>query len=291
MIVDAHVHAGIGRGPLTAPWNAEARLGRYRRRADAAGIDVSILVGLFQPDTSVANRQVGEIVSREPDRFVGFVSVHPKRDAGGVGRIVDDAIERWGFKGIKVHRLQAPLTREVCDVARACRLPILYDVVDRTELVDVVAEEFPEVDFIVPHLGSFGDDWRSHARVVEQLVRYPNLHADTSAVRRFDFLVEAVERAGAHKLIFGSDGPWMHPGLELEKIRLLRLPAADEELVLAGNVLRLLGEQARRPQQRARIRAASPYGRPGIGRRGSVTWPDYRQSTVPTNRYREGAIR
>ena len=55
------------------------------------------------------------------------------------------------------------------------------------------------------------------------------------------WLVQAVRRAGPHKLLFGSDGPWLHPGLELEKIRLLRLPAADQALILGGNFLRLIG--------------------------------------------------
>jgi hypothetical protein len=60
-------------------------------------------------------------------------------------------------------------------------------------------------------------------------------------VRRFDLLEQAVRRAGAHKVLFGSDGPWLHPGVELEKIRLLRLGAGDEALVLGGNLLRLIG--------------------------------------------------
>jgi uncharacterized protein len=76
--------------------------------------------------------------------------------------------------------------------------------------------------------------------VIDQLVRYPNVYADTSGVRRFDYLVEAVRRAGARKLLFGSDGPWLHPGLELHKIRLLGLPPAQEALVLGKNALRLL---------------------------------------------------
>jgi uncharacterized protein len=67
-------------------------------------------------------------------------------------------------------------------------------------------------------------------------------------VRRFDYIVQAVARAGAKKVIFGSDGPWLHPGLELHKIRLLGLPPEQEALILGGNVLRLL-HQARLNRQ------------------------------------------
>jgi hypothetical protein len=61
-----------------------------------------------------------------------------------------------------------------------------------------------------------------------------------AGVRRFRYLVQAVRRAGARKLIFGPDGPWPHPGLELHKIRLLGLSADDEAAVLGGTLLRLL---------------------------------------------------
>jgi predicted TIM-barrel fold metal-dependent hydrolase len=89
-------------------------------------------------------------------------------------------------------------------------------------------------------LGSNTDDFRAHQQVVYQLARYPNVFADTSAVRQFDYIVEAVKRAGPRKLLFGSDGPWLHPGVEIAKIRLLGLSAENEALILGGNILRLL---------------------------------------------------
>ena len=114
------------------------------------------------------------------------------------------------------------------------------DVANKTQVVDMFAPEYPDVDFILPHLGSFMDDWGAHARVIEQIVRYPNVYADTSAVRRFDYIVEAVRRAGPQKLLFGSDGPWLHPGVELQKIKLLGLSRYSEALILGGNLMRLL---------------------------------------------------
>ena len=66
------------------------------------------------------------------------------------------------------------------------------------------------------------------------------MYSDTAGVRRFDYIVQAVRRAGARKLLFGSDGPWLHPELELHKIRLLGLPAEKEELITGGNTARLL---------------------------------------------------
>jgi uncharacterized protein len=238
MIVDCHCHAGKG-DRMTAPWNTDAPIEPYLRRAHRAGIDKTIVFAPFHSDYRQANRQVARIVARYPARLIGFAFVHASRDAGRIFPMVEQA-RRWGFLGIKSHGFEAMPTRELCEAALAFGMPLLTDVVGRAEIVDMLAPQFPSVDFIIPHLGSFADDWRAHQRVIDQLVRYPNVYADTSAVRRFDYLVEAVRRGGAHKILFGSDGPWLHPGLELHKIRLLRLPPAQEALILGGNILRLL---------------------------------------------------
>jgi uncharacterized protein len=155
--------------------------------------------------------------------------------------MVREAVEMYGFRGIKVHRYDARITREICEVARAYHLPVLYDVVGEVSGVELIAAEYPEINFIIPHLGSFADDWRAQRALIDPLVRHRNVYTDTSGIRRFDLLAEAVNRAGAHKILFGSDGPWLHPGVELEKIRALKLPSAEESLVLSGNLLRLLG--------------------------------------------------
>lgn len=243
MIVDAHCHGGTG-DRLTGPWDTSARLDRYLARARRAGIDRTVLFPVFSADYRRANRQVAEIVRADPVRFMGFAMVHPERDAGAVAEIVGEAVVRHGFRGIKVHRHDARITREVCEAARAHRIPVLYDVMGEAWVIELLATEFPDVDFIIPHLGSFSDDWRAHVAVIDQAVRRPNVYTDTSGVRRFDYLVEAVRRAGPGKVIFGSDGPWLHPGLELAKVRALDLRAEEEALVLGGNLLRLLGRAA-----------------------------------------------
>ena len=239
MIIDCHCHAGKGDG-FTGPWDTAAPLDAYLRRAARAGIARTVLLPAFHSDYRVANRALARIVAARPDRFFGFAMVHAERDRGRVGPMIAEAVREHGFSGIKVHRHDARITREICEAARRFRLPVLYDVADEVSVVDLLAAEYPEVRFIIPHLGSFGDDWRAQRALIDPLVRLENVYADTSGVRRFDVLEETVRRAGARKVLFGSDGPWLHPGLELEKIRALGLPHHEEALVLGGNLLRLL---------------------------------------------------
>lgn len=238
IIIDSHCHAGKGDG-LTGPWDTDANLDRYLRRASRAGVARTVLLPTFHSNYRMANRQIGSIVRSDPERFYGYAMVHPERDAGRIAMLVREAVEDYGFCGIKVHRHDARITREICEVAKAFALPVLYDVMGETAVVELLAAEYPEVTFIIPHLGSFADDWRAHTALIDQISRRDNIFTDTAGVRRFDFLVEAIRRAGPGKVLYGSDGPWLHPGLELAKIRLLGLPRPDEELVLGGNFLRL----------------------------------------------------
>ena len=237
MIIDCHCHAGKGDG-LTGPWNTDAPLGAYLRRARAAGITAINLLPAFHTDYAKANRAVGRLVARAPRRLTGFAFIHAERDAGRVRELLNDAV-RLGLIGVKVHRNDARLTREICDAARALRLPILYDVVGEIAPIELYARQYREVAFIIPHLGSFADAWDAQLALIDHLTRHPNVFTDTSGVRRFDLLVEALRRAGPRKVLFGSDGPYLHPGVELAKIRALGLRPEDERLVLGGNFLRL----------------------------------------------------
>jgi uncharacterized protein len=246
MIVDCHCHAGTGDG-LTGPWDTKAPLKDYLRRASEAGIQRTVLFAAFHSDYAAANKEVAGIVRSRPDRFYGFAFIDAARDRGRVSKLVRQAVEEFGFVGIKVHRHEARITREVCEVARAFALPILYDVMGEVSVCELLAQEYPDVSFIIPHLGSFADDWRAQLALIDYLARHGNIYTDTAGVRRFDLLVRAVQRAGARKILFGSDGPWLHPGVELAKVRALGLSPADERGVLAGNLLRLIGRVHGRP--------------------------------------------
>jgi predicted TIM-barrel fold metal-dependent hydrolase len=240
VIIDGHCHAGRGDG-LTGPWDTNAPLESYLRRAAAAGIDRTVVFPAFHSDYRVANRELRRIVRRNSRRLIGFAFVNAERDRGRVHDLVREAVEEHGFRGIKVHRHDARISREICEAARAWSLPVLYDVMGESGSIELFASEYRDVHFIIPHLGSFADDWRAQRECIDALARHPNVYADTSGVRRFDLLVEAVRRAGPAKIIFGSDGPWLHPGIELYKVRALGLPRGDEQKITGGNLLRLLG--------------------------------------------------
>jgi predicted TIM-barrel fold metal-dependent hydrolase len=218
MIIDCHCHTG--RADLRAQsWTSGAPLLAYLRRAQNAGISKTVVFSQLRTDYAAGNDEVAWIVAQYPERLIGFVFVDAARDAGQIFAMVDRAVRKNGFRGIKTHGIDAMPTREVCEAARAFQLPVLMDILGRPAVVDQWAPQYPDVNFIIPHLGSFNDDLGVQRRVVDQLARYRNVYADTSGVRRFDSLVQAVRRSSARKVLFGTDGPWLHPAVELHKIR------------------------------------------------------------------------
>src|SRR5438067_1391455 len=104
-------------------------------------------------------------------------------------------------------------------------------------------ERHPDAVVIVPHLG-----FDHTAQFEEMLAHFPNLYLDTTMVDGGDFERQpdlAILRRHPDRILYGTDFPnipysWDR---ELRAIRALRLPAGDEEKILAGNALRLFGSQ------------------------------------------------
>jgi len=241
MIIDAHCHAGQGDG-LSGPWDTNAPLAPYLRHAAEAGIDRTVVFPAFHTDYAAANQALAQTVAQMPERLWGFAFLHAQRDAGRIFLMVETAVRNYGFCGLKVHRRDAAISREICEAAAYFGLPVLYDVLGEVASIELFAREYRHVNFIIPHLGSFGDEWQAQLAIADHLVRHDNVFTDTSGVRRFDLLQHAFRRAGASKIIFGSDGPWLHPGVELSKIFYLHASSAQQEQMLSGNILRLIGK-------------------------------------------------
>ncbi|UZN03469.1 amidohydrolase family protein [Cellulomonas sp. S1-8] len=249
MIVDAHCHAGLGDvmpDPLGDD-HPDAALRRYTARARHVGIGHTLLMAPPSDDYPAANRHVARIVQGAPQRWTGIVFVGPRADAGRIDAMVTTAVDAWGFRAIKVHWRDGPMTDEVARAAQARALPVVHDPGGDVDQVAHFADRYPDVAWVVPHLSSFADDWRAQTRFVDLLERRPNVHTDTSGVRYVDVLLDAVRRAGAHKVLFGTDGPYLHPAAELAKVRGLGLARDDLALVLAGNVRRLVARVRRAP--------------------------------------------
>ena len=151
MIIDCHCHAGKGDG-LTGPWDTDASLHNYLQWADEADISKTVLFAAFNSNYERANEEVAKIVRTNPRRFYGFAFVNAAKDAGRIFKMVQTAVRNYRFCGIKTHRYDASITREICETAKYFRLPVLYDVMGEVAQVELIAKEYPAVNFIIPLL-------------------------------------------------------------------------------------------------------------------------------------------
>jgi len=239
LIIDSHCHVGKGDG-LSGPWDTNASFSKYIEWADDYQISKTVFFSVFHSNYAIANLNVARIVSLNPNRFYGFACINAINDANRVFSLIKIAVQKYHFCGIKVHRYDSRISREICEAARYFSLPVLYDIMGEVSQVYMLSQEYPEVNFIIPHLGTFSDDWKVQKSFIAPLTFCQNIFTDFSGVKRFDLLKESIERAGTNKILFGSDGPWLHPGVELEKIFALNLKEKDLRQILSENFLQLI---------------------------------------------------
>jgi len=238
-VIDAHCHAGRGQA-LSAPWTTRADPELTLRRMAEAGIDRTVLFPINNTEYEKPNQQIAEICGRYPGKFIGFAKHDPQTEAGRIRALLRREVESLGLQGLKLHRLPG---REVLDAVAELGIPVLYHP-EKVSNFHLIAAEYPKVNFLMAHLGNFASrDWTEHLAAIDVARRYPNVYLETSGVVFTHYLEMAAKELGAGKIIFGSDGPELDSRLEIHKIRLLKLPPAEEARVLGGNLLSLLARR------------------------------------------------
>jgi uncharacterized protein len=235
-IIDVHCHAGKGE-TMTAPWTSYADPQVTLRRAAEAGIDKTVIFPISNPTYEKANQEIADLVAKYPDRFIGFAKHDPETEAGRIRGMLIHEVKEMGLKGLKLHKLP---TREVLDTVAELKIPILFHP-EKVADFHQIAVHYPEVPFIMAHLGSFASaKYVEHIAAIDVAKRYPNVYLETSSVVFFECLELAARELPPEKILFGSDGPLVDSRVELFKIRLLKLPREHEEKILSGNARRLL---------------------------------------------------
>jgi uncharacterized protein len=213
---------------------------------DEAGIDAAVIMTYtdlpgLNPD---ALDYIVHAAQRFPGRLVPFVRVNPNyRDE--MPAILDRAID-LGVRGVKLHPTTTlahpaePPTVAVLRRAGELGLPALFhcgdDPYTTPQVFGLAAEAAPNCAIVLAHMGGYlhVDD------AIAVAERHPNIYLETSAMPYPEAIRRAIDRVGAERVIFGSDGPGCNPKLEREKVEALGLPEDQRRLVLGANAARLL---------------------------------------------------
>jgi predicted TIM-barrel fold metal-dependent hydrolase len=105
-----------------------------------------------------------------------------------------------------------------------------------------VAGKYPDIDFILSHMGGDTPELETATTDAVKERGMANVYLGIEGVREYWAVQRAIDELGADRVIFGSDFPLGHPKMYLGLVDSLTLSAEDRQLVLAGNILRLIGE-------------------------------------------------
>ena len=247
---------------------------RWVAELDRHGVEQAVLLGSIMDD----EESVASAVHAFPERFIGFIRVDPTRP--DAAQQVRHAVERLGLKGIKgfpamecfhayeervypvyaeAQRLGVPVLFHFgllqSAIGAALKLPSQADARFSNPMdVQRAARDFPGVNFIVPHFGAgyFGETLLLAAHC-------PNVFIDTSSangwMRYMPYPMDlklvfqrTLEAVGPERIIFGTDSSHFPRGFrreilddQLGILKALGVSKADAQLIMGGNIARLLG--------------------------------------------------
>jgi predicted TIM-barrel fold metal-dependent hydrolase len=207
-----------------------------------AGIDLAVLMPepTMRPDNASMHTAVKNLTL-----FLPCACVNPNYGKDAVDEF-ETSIKEWGFRGLKLmppkhgYRIVDQIVYPLLEKARELKVPVsVHSSQEQCHPCDIgfMALEFPEVTFIMDHMG-----YRYFVRQAILAAKHaPNLYLATTAVPEPEFIKNAVKALGPERVLFGSNGPGMPPDLQLEVIHRSKLGAEAEALVLGGNAVRLYG--------------------------------------------------
>ena len=247
MIIDAHAHVS----PTTYGSTEQ-----YLELLSQSGIDQAVICpggmldvrkmsefvsGQKKPDAVPKNDYVDQCVHSSP-RLIGMACVDPC--APRAAEKLEQYLEQ-GFRGLMVSPLVHPFSftdDSMAGLAVLCGehgVPIIShngwrpgaNTADYVQL----ARSFPRTNFILEHMGALPTD----GEAAHAAAGLDNFFLETS-LSSYLHVVETVKKAGASKVLFGSEYPLSHPALEMRKVLLLPISDAERERILGGNIRELL---------------------------------------------------
>jgi hypothetical protein len=247
-IWDGHCHINAYSG------TPAERVGKMLEVADRMGVaKLCIYMGtaFYAEPTAdqlkLANDEVLEAVATWPDRVYGWVYLspaHPELSLSELERCVAKgpmvAIKLWVAQNCDTPEADAIVKR-----AGELKAPVLQhtwhkitgNMAGESNSLDLtrLAARHPDVTFICGHTGG---DWELGIRAIRPC---KNIYADLAGGDPTSGFTEmAVRELGAERVIYGSDIPGRSFGSQLAKVMGARIGESERELVLAGNLKRIL---------------------------------------------------
>ena len=196
------------------------------------------------------NEGVAEAVARYPSRFIPLVYLNPLEGADICREKVETYVDGKGFRGIKMNPLRHAFVADdtavdpVMEMARSRHLPVFihsgHPPYSLPWSIALLAERFPEVKTVMIHMGHGHGVYIDAA--LKMAKRFPNIYLEMSGMPMGVKIRQAYEEVGHDRIMFGTDYPFHHPSVEIQKVLTCGLDEAAMQDVFYNNAKKLLGE-------------------------------------------------
>jgi hypothetical protein len=219
----------------------KAALAELAHWEDQAGIAMAVVMP--SPTERPDNRALLETLAGDP-RWVPCCQVNPRHE-DAVARMREAVAGGCRMLKLMPAIYNAPPTgphaRALVDVAREAGLIVnVHSGGNNSHPLEIgaLARRYPDLTFIMDHMG-YRNDGAAALLAAED---NPNIYLGaTIAAIEPSFVATAINRVGAERVIFGSNYPSIYPDLVVESLRRAKFGTEVEELILGGNLSRLLG--------------------------------------------------
>lgn len=270
---------GMHRHSAAGVRDVAARAAEIRAEMETAGVDRSCLLladyglRLGEGDQSIEaeNRLATELAAQQPDHFIAFFGVDPRRP--GAAELFRDALNA-GARGLKLHPCAGwypndPVCRPLYELAGERGVPVaihtgpmaspLLSAPANPIHLDEPAADFPDTNFVALHAGQ-----RSGFSLALDIARWkPNVYLELALwqgllledeARFVRVLNEIKHGIGLDRVVFGSDCPgaskvmplarWVRAWRDLPNIAArhgVDITEDEVALMLGGTAAKLMG--------------------------------------------------
>lgn len=237
--IDAHAHIGDFGGWAGVSIDADALI----KQMDEYKIEKTILCSTdtFDNDAVVA------AFKKYPGRFLPIVFSSPFEGEKGIEKIYHYVREE-GFVGIKLHPLMhayvadAEFLDPIMQAAEDLNIPVFvhcgHPPFSLPWSIALLAERFPKVKVVMIHMG------HGHGVYIDASLkmakRYANIYLEMSGMPMGSKIKQAYDEIGKDRIMFGTDAPFHHPTVEIQKVLTSGLDQAGLEDVFYNNVTKLM---------------------------------------------------
>ena len=237
-IIDTHAHYGPWFWPVRAQSLDEMRVHMKKFAIEKAFLASSVAI---MGDIASGNAAVAEAIEGQDD-FRGWCVVNPNFVELSISEM-QNYLRRSSFIGAKMHAayhmqpLNSAPTAQLVKALLRYDKPLLVQVRTEGDLggLDALAQQFPSALIILGNMA--GAHWQVAARLAHERT---NIMLECGGrVADRDKIAYAVEQTGAHRVLFGTDQPLVHPAFVIGAVRDSALESQQKDAILQRNARRV----------------------------------------------------